>query len=77
MRTVVLFARRYLELFGREVGDIQTRAAGDAREVGRLVVRSYGRTEDAELRRELLDIIDRLLELNAYGLNEAVERAER
>jgi hypothetical protein len=61
----------------RDVDDIPTRAAGDAREIGALVLRSYSGAREAHAREELLDIIDRLLELNAYGFNEAVQSAER
>lgn len=73
----VLLARRFLEMSDRDVGDIRTRAAGDAREIGALVLRSYSGARETYARQELLDIIDRLLELNAYGFNEAVQSAER
>jgi hypothetical protein len=70
-------ARRFLDLFDREVGDIQTHASADARQIGELVLRAYTQAGGAIERREILDLIDRLLELNTYGFEEKVEEVGR
>jgi hypothetical protein len=70
-------ARRFLELFDREVGDIQTHASADARQIGELVLRAYTQAGETTERREILDLIDRLLELNTYGFEEKVEEVGR
>jgi hypothetical protein len=70
-------ARRILQEYGVEVGDISTGAAGDARDGGELVLRVYARAEDTEARQEALDLIDAFLELDAFGFADAVQGAER
>jgi hypothetical protein len=44
--------------------------------VSTLVVRAYARGDDAQ-RERALDVIDTLLQNQAYGLNEALEGLER
>jgi hypothetical protein len=70
-------ARRFLELFDREIGDIQTHASGDARQIGELVLRAYSQARSAGARTEILDLVDRLLELNTYGFEEKVDEVGR
>jgi hypothetical protein len=70
-------ARRFLALFESDIGDIQTHAAGDARQIGELVLRAYSQAQDAGQRSEILDAVDRLLALNAYGFADAVEQVAR
>ncbi len=74
---VMACARRFIEVQGKDLGNIATGAAGDAREVGRLVLRGYAQATSAIMRREALDLIDQLLALNAYGIAELVDSAER
>ena len=52
---------------GGALGDIRTSAAGDARYLTQLVLRSYSVSDDPAQRRELLDVVDRMLEVGAYG----------
>jgi hypothetical protein len=73
----VALARRFLELFDREIGDIQTHASADARQIGELVLRAYSQAHGADSRTEILDLIDRLFELNTYGFEEKVEEVGR
>jgi hypothetical protein len=70
-------ARLFLELFDREIGDIQTHASGDARQIGELVLRAYSQARSAGARTEILDLVDRLLELNTYGFEEKVDEVGR
>ncbi|WP_229403188.1 hypothetical protein [Micromonospora okii] len=74
---VILCARRFTEVHGADIGDISTGAAGDAREVGQLVFRAYAQATSHGQRCEALDLIDQLLALNAYGMVELVDAAER
>ncbi|MFW5421081.1 ATP-binding protein [Nocardiopsis sp. CNT-189] len=76
-RLVLACARRYVEVFGAEVADLRTGAAADAREVGRLVIRGLAQTRSSEDRAALLDVLDRLLLSDAYGVDELVNAFER
>jgi hypothetical protein len=71
------FANRVLDDQAEALGDIRTRAAGDARNLAQLVLRSYSLNEDPVQRRELLDVVDRLLEANAYGTADAIDELGR
>jgi hypothetical protein len=70
-------ARRFISLCRSQMSDISTRAAGDAREVGELVLRAYAQAPDAEARARALDLIDDLLAGAAYNFSNMVEEAER
>ena len=74
---VTACARRFVDVHGADVGNMATGAAGEAREVGQLVFRAYAQATTARGRGEALDLIDRLLALNAYGVAELVDAAER
>lgn len=70
-------AHRIIDVHGGALGDIQTGAAGDARYLTQLLLRSYSLVEDPRLRSQLLDVIDRLLEVGAYGIADAIDEARR
>lgn len=74
---VDLAAHRFLDTYGSEVADIRTGAAGDARYIADLVVRGLAQTVDKKRISALLDILDRLVELGVYGVDRALEHAER
>jgi hypothetical protein len=59
------------------MGNIATGAAGDARLVARLVFRAYAQTTSLSRKSHLLDLIDGLLQFNAFGIAELVDAAER
>jgi hypothetical protein len=69
--------RRYIEVFADEAGNIATAAAGEAQEVSQLLLRGYEQASNREVRRQILDLIDGLLLINAVGVLEAVDQAER
>jgi hypothetical protein len=73
---VTACACRFVDLHGSDIGNIATRAAGDARRVAQLVFRGYAQAKSATRRRESLDLIDQLLKFNAFGIAELVEAAE-
>jgi hypothetical protein len=74
---VLLCANRFVETLGTEAADIRTGAAADAREVGQLVIRGLAQSHAASERAALLDVLDRLLLLGAYGIDEVVNESER
>jgi hypothetical protein len=73
----LLCARRFVEVFGTDLGNLSTGAAGNADEVGRLVLRAYEQARTAPSRSAILDLIDMLLRLGAYRVDELVNAAER
>lgn len=70
-------AQRFLEVFSSDVSDIRTSAAGDALYVSELVVRGLAQSRSREQRAALLDVLDSLLEIGAYGIDEAISAAGR
>lgn len=74
---IMACAQRFVDVFGADIGNVATRAAGDAREVGQLVLRAYAQTPDAGGCSVALDLIDRLLLSGGYGVDELVVFAER
>jgi hypothetical protein len=74
---VDLAAHRFLDIYGSEVADIRTGAAGDAHYIADLVVRGLAQALDKKRISALLDILDRLVELGVYGVDRAIEHAER
>jgi len=73
--TAVVACERAIELAGNEIGDIRTARAGMGQSIMRVVLRAY-RQGAPELRSRCLDVVDRLSELNAHGVTEAL-RDER
>ena len=74
---VIQCVRRFLDLHSTEIGDIATAAAGEARNVGQLVLRAYAEAADRAARTAVLDLIDELLLAGTYDFAEAVNEAER
>lgn len=74
---VDLAAHRFLNIYGDEVADIRTGAAGDAHYISDLVVRGLAQTRDRRRITALLDILDRLLALGVYGVDRAIDGAVR
>jgi hypothetical protein len=74
---VLAMGRRFVADYGSAIGDFSTSAAGDAREMSRLVLRAYAQAGDAGSRERALDLIDEFLLLGAYGVEDAVREAER
>lgn len=70
-------AQRFIEVFGAAAGNIQTSAAGDSRYICDLVIRGLAQSHDPAERSALLDVVDELMKVGAYGVHEAVDGAER
>lgn len=74
---VELASHRFLSVYSDDVTDVRTRAAADAHYISDLVVRGLAQTRDRVRIAALLDVLDRLLELRVYGVDRAIESAER
>ncbi len=72
-----LCAQRFVEVFGTGAGDIRTASAGHAREVGQLIIRGLAQSRASDDRTALLDILDELLLIGAYGIDELISESER
>ncbi|WP_043672803.1 NACHT domain-containing protein [Streptomyces xylophagus] len=70
-------ARRFIEIHGGASGKIQNRAAADARHVGELLIRAYAQSTSSESRGQVLDLVDQLLLVGAFGVADLVEKSER
>ncbi len=70
-------AQRFIEVFGSSAGDTRTSAAGDAHYVSELVIRGLAQSRDPAERAALLDLVDELMRVSSYGVNEAVDSAGR
>ena len=68
---------RFIEVAGLAAGDISTSEAGDADRVIKLTLRTYQQGLDETIRARSLDLIDKLFEYGAYGINDALEDIER
>jgi hypothetical protein len=74
---ILLCAQRFVDVLGIEASDIRTGAAGDAGDVAQLVISAYFRAQDASERSALLDVLDGLLEVDAFGIDEVITASER
>lgn len=77
---VLKCSRRFIDMHAARMGDIRTGAAGDARQIGELLLRAYAQAMSRNARRELseiLDLLDQLLALGAYGIADLVGESER
>lgn len=74
---VLKASQRFVSVFGEDAGDIRTGAAGDAHYISELVVRGLAQSRDKRHRAALLDVLDTLLELGVYGVDDAIAEAER
>jgi len=68
---------RFLEIVGFDAADIRTGSSADAHQVSQLIVRVYSQTTDSALQTRCLDVIDRMTEIGAYGLEDALESYNR
>ncbi|MGC4796389.1 hypothetical protein ACLQ3H_20085 [Micromonospora saelicesensis] len=73
----LLCAQRFVEVFHAEAGDIRTGAAGEAREVGQLIIRGLVQSRRRDERAALLDVLDDLLLVGAYGIDDLINASER
>ena len=72
-----LALHRFIDVNGGDIADIRTHASLDAYQVSDLVIRGLAQTKDKKRTSALLDILDRLVEINVFDINEKIERIER
>lgn len=74
---VLRCAQRFVRRLGPQTADLSTGAAGDAQQVGRLIVRGLAQSRSADERAALLDVLDDLLRMGAYGIDALISESER
>ena len=68
-----LALHRFIEINGDDIANMQTRSY----RILDLVIRGLAQAKDKKRISALLDILDRLVEMNVYGINEKIEKIER
>lgn len=68
---------KFFESVGTAAADISTHASAESFMVSKLVIRTYAQNHSAEIQRRCLDLIDRIVKLQAIGMNEAMADYER
>lgn len=74
---ILATARRFVGTHRRELGDLRTAAAAEARQLSTLVVRAHAQATGEQARDEALDLLDDLLRVGAYGVEDALLETER
>lgn len=70
--------QRFVDAVGTDAGNVVDTNAFAAEQLSELVLRAYRQAEDApDLRRQCLDLFDRLLEVGGYGADKAIEAFSR
>lgn len=67
----------FIRIAGPNVSDISTREAAEAGTVSTLIIRAYEQSGDQATRNECLDVIDRLTEMGAWGLDSTFRLYDR
>ncbi len=75
--TGLRLCERFTEVHGLEMGDMATRAAGDAREVAQTVLRLRVQTSESGRKVRCLDVIDSLVRYGAIGIDDTLNEMER
>ncbi|MFI9462951.1 NACHT domain-containing protein [Streptomyces xiamenensis] len=75
-KLVLMSVRQFLTVSGAESADASRGAAASARHIGQLLVRAYVQASPV-MRREILDLLDRLLLLGSYGVDRAITDSDR
>ena len=68
---------RFLDIAGSEAGDVTQGAAFEASTFSELVLRAYASATERDVISRCLDMIDRLLEAAAYGIDKPLQEYDR
>lgn len=60
---------KFLDIAGPQAADVRTSLAGDAITVSVLVIRAYSQTDDTQIQARCLNLIDRMSQMGAHGLD--------
>ncbi|MFI7587042.1 hypothetical protein ACIB24_08210 [Spongisporangium articulatum] len=74
---VLTCAQSFVALFGADAADVRAGSAGEARDVAELVIRALAQSRTSAERAALLDVLDELLLVGAYGVEDVIGAAER
>ena len=75
--SVLTIAERAVASWGPDASDIRTKASGDAFILSEIVVRLYEQTGDMATKEKILDVIDRMVELNFEGIAGGIADEDR
>ena len=73
----LLACEKFIEVAELAAADIRTRQAGDPHYVIQLTLRAHQQSSDYTRRAKSLDLIDKLMEYGAYGVESALENFDR
>lgn len=68
---------RVIEIAGSDTADFRTRGPLASEEVSKLLIRLYSQNANPALQSQCLDLIDRMIQIGSYGLQEAIAVFER
>ena len=74
---VCIVCERFLDVGGKDAADIRTRSAYEAEKVSQLLIRVYSQSSDQITRRRCLDLLDRMMRLGTYGLDDVLASYDR
>jgi hypothetical protein len=70
-------SERFFDIVGPAAADLRTHTAAESSVVTSLLIRVYKQSNDHTVQARCLDLIDRLTQMNVYGLDDAVSQFER
>jgi len=76
-KSVLNLCEGFVEAHGASLSDMSTAAAADATHIVQLAIRLHAQHADPETRRRCLDLIDRLVVLGVYGIDQNLALIER
>jgi hypothetical protein len=72
-----LVCEKFVDSFGSATADIRTSSAADADIISELLIRVYSQNKNQALQSRCLDVVDRMAQLETYGLDKALQQFER
>jgi hypothetical protein len=67
----------FLEMAGSDAGDPRTGTAADANTIGELAIRVYTQSNNTDIQRRCLNILDSMLKLGTYGIYQELSHFDR
>lgn len=74
---VLTVVEGFVRQAGNAAGDISSGWSGDARSLSQLLIGAYAGSHDDDTRRRMVDLVDDLLRVGAYGAEEMLQAIER
>ena len=68
---------RFLEIAGSDTADFRTRGPLASEQVSKLLIRFYSQSSIPALQSRCLDLVDRMIQIGSYGVQEAIAVFER